>query len=499
MSAVPTGNITNWSWNFGDGNNSNQQNSSNTYNTDGQYQVELIVSTNMGCLDTTTQTATIYPIPIPDIITSNNCLNIISSFTDNSVVNAPANITQYNWDFGDGNSSNQQNPTNLYTNVGNYTVTLSTTSSDGCVAQTNTNIEIYPLPVADFTSSSVCINTPPTIFTDASTIPTGSITQLNWSFSNGNTASGSIVTNTYDFATTTVQNNATLIATSNYGCIDSVTHPVTVFEKPQALFTSNETNVCNLGIINFLDGSNSNTSNINSWQWNFFNGTTPLTQNPTVNYTNDTDLPIFVDVELIVSNTYGCYDTLWVDDYITVIPTPEANFHPSPSLLSTLHPETVFINQSIYSDEYLWDFGDNFGTSIEENPTYIYQNVQETYVVELIAYNYNKFCSDTAYSTVIVKDVLIFYVPNIFTPDNDSFNQVWQPIFTAGVDPYDFHLTVFNRWGEIVWESYDYNAAWNGMYGGSLVQDGVYVWKIEFKETMSDKRHHYTGHVTILK
>lgn len=234
-------------------------------------------------------------------------------------------------------------------------------------------------------------------------------------------------------------------------------------------------------------------------QWNFFNGTQTNEQNPSVNYTNETDQVVYYNVELIATNSFGCSDTTLVNNYIAVVPQPIATFHPSPSLLNTQDTETEFVNQSQLADEYLWDFGDGIGTSIEETPSYEYPAIQADYVVELIAYNYNQFCSDTAYSTVIVKDVIIFYVPNIFTPDNDNFNQTWKPIFTSGVYPYDYHMLVYNRWDEVVWESYNYNAAWDGHYAGKLVEDGVYLWKIDFKETMSDKRHQAEGHVTILK
>ena len=78
--------------------------------------------------------------------------------------------------------------------------------------------------------------------------------------------------------------------------------------------------------------------------------------------------------------------------------------------------------------------------------------------------------------------------------------KTFQPVFYSGFDKYDFHLMIFNRWGEVVFESYNAEKGWNGHYGdGGLVQDGVYVWQIEFKEAMSDRRHTHRGHVTVLK
>ena len=104
---------------------------------------------------------------------------------------------------------------------------------------------------------------------------------------------------------------------------------------------------------------------------------------------------------------------------------------------------------------------------------------------------------------VQVIEELIYYVPNSFTPDGDIFNQTWQPIFTSGFDPYDFTVLVFNRWGEIVWESHDHNEAWDGGYGTGqnyqMCQDGTYTWRIEFKTRVNDERKVITGHVSLIR
>ena len=73
-------------------------------------------------------------------------------------------------------------------------------------------------------------------------------------------------------------------------------------------------------------------------------------------------------------------------------------------------------------------------------------------------------------------------MPNAFTPDDDEFNQTFMPVFTSGFDPQDFTLLIFDRWGELIFESHNHDVGWDGKFQGKLVQDGVYVWKIEFKE-----------------
>ena len=106
---------------------------------------------------------------------------------------------------------------------------------------------------------------------------------------------------------------------------------------------------------------------------------------------------------------------------------------------------------------------------------------------------------DTLTKVIFIAEELIFYVPNAFTPDGDEFNDTFFPVFTSGYDPYDYHLTILNRWGEVIFESYNAAKGWDGTYGGTLVQDGVYVWKIEFGDINNDEKYYHTGHVTVLK
>ena len=112
-------------------------------------------------------------------------------------------------------------------------------------------------------------------------------------------------------------------------------------------------------------------------------------------------------------------------------------------------------------------------------------------------------CSDTAYSTIQVYEELIYYVPNTFTPDNDNYNPTFQPVFTSGFDPQDFVLYIYNRWGELIFESHDASIGWNGTYGSNgeiqMCQDGTYTWKIEFKVTRWDERRVAIGHVNLIR
>ena len=205
------------------------------------------------------------------------------------------------------------------------------------------------------------------------------------------------------------------------------------------------------------------------------------------------------DVTLGTTNDLGCSSSVTYTDYIYVEEVPMAQFTPSQTQLSNLFTEVEFTNNSTNATDYSWTFGDESGQSNETNPTHTYPNEEGgSYLVELVAMS-PLGCSDTAYATIQVIEEVIYYVPNTFTPDGDNYNEYFKPIFTSGYDPYDYDLFIFNRWGEIVWESHDSSVGWDGTYGGKLVQDGTYTWRIEFKTTETDERRLITGHVNLIR
>jgi gliding motility-associated-like protein len=123
-----------------------------------------------------------------------------------------------------------------------------------------------------------------------------------------------------------------------------------------------------------------------------------------------------------------------------------------------------------------------------------------TYVINVIRYNDGCPSLPQSYTVIVTKcEDPIYWIPNAFTPDGDDYNQSFKPIFTSGVDPYDYHLMIFNRWGELLFESYDMTKGWNGKYGGIQCQDGIYTWKVEFKVLKNDEHIMKVGHVVIVK
>ncbi len=123
-------------------------------------------------------------------------------------------------------------------------------------------------------------------------------------------------------------------------------------------------------------------------------------------------------------------------------------------------------------------------------------------VYEIIAIATSNDCPSipqTYTVTVTECDPLLVWVPNTFTPNGDEYNTTWGPVVSGPIDIFDFHLVVFNRWGELVWESNNPDARWDGTYYGKSVLDGVYTWVIDFGIIETDERRLIHGHVTILR
>jgi gliding motility-associated-like protein len=190
-------------------------------------------------------------------------------------------------------------------------------------------------------------------------------------------------------------------------------------------------------------------------------------------------------------------------DAVCVEDIPVAEFSPSTNVINEYNMEVFFNNNSTGASSYVWNFGDNSPNSTDIEPTHDYTNSPYgNYEVMLVAVS-PAGCVDTAYSVIQIIEELIFYVPNSFTPDGDTYNQTFKPVFTSGFDIYDYTLLVYNRWGEVIFESRDANFGWDGSYGSNnqteIVQDGTYTWVIEFKVTMNDERKRVNGHVNVIR
>ena len=205
------------------------------------------------------------------------------------------------------------------------------------------------------------------------------------------------------------------------------------------------------------------------------------------------------DIFMIVVSPQGCIDSAYYPMALHVNPVPTANFIFSPNPPTMFLTEVVFNNGSIGAVDYIWTFEEgNPATSTIEHPTTNFPDGEiGTYEVELIVIS-EFACSDTMILDVQVYPEVLIYAPNAFTPDGDEFNQGWR-VYMEGIDTYNFNLKIFNRWGETIWETNDFNQSWDGTYNGNNVPTGTYIWVVSAKDFLNDDKHTFKGHVNVLR
>lgn len=352
-------------------------------------------------------------------------------------------------------------------------------STDPCLPDTaNFSVEVSAVPTINAgADEDICVGDEITL------TGSGAGTGGTYSWDNG-------VTDGIAFtpgATTTY----TVVGTTEDGCVNSDEVTITVNTLPEVLFEADKLTGCEPLTVTF-ESLNPGLS----FNWQFGDGTTGTGSPVSHTYISDGTF----SVTLTVTSDVGCTASDTYVGYIEVIPQPVASFSYSPSDIFVNNTLVSFTNASSFADHYEWDFGDGSSTTGLTDPNHEFpKSPDQKYTVQLIASN-DLGCADTAKRIIFVKDIALFFIPNTFTPDGDNFNEIFKPVFVSGYDPYDYHLKIFNRWGELVFESYNANYGWNGAYGDKgLVQDGVYIWRIEFGETASDKRTKINGHVTVLK
>jgi gliding motility-associated-like protein len=205
------------------------------------------------------------------------------------------------------------------------------------------------------------------------------------------------------------------------------------------------------------------------------------------------------DLTVVAESDFGCFDTLTVQEILEVDPAPFAEFTITPSELSTVDHVATFQNASTGASLFNWDFA-GLSQSYENSPVYDFPfNISQTFQICLEAVN-EYGCADSVCHFLPLVNEYVFYAPNAFSPDNDGINDVFIPVF-QGFDNSTYHLQIFDRWGEKVFETTDPNQAWTGnVRGGSYYgEGGIYVWQVQLKERDIAEIKKFRGHVTMLR
>lgn len=225
----------------------------------------------------------------------------------------------------------------------------------------------------------------------------------------------------------------------------------------------------------------------------YINGN-PVTQFcPQVNGTNDSVIYVYT--------RSGCS----FDDTLNFVVNPQPNItdiSPDDYFIQLCEGDTsslTYLINSTLPGEVEWTFGES-STAGGLSQTFGLSEFG-IFIVTATLTTAEGCVSPTVNTTITIQECpnTLIYIPNTFTPDGNEHNQTWAPVFTSGFDPMEFHMTVFNRWGNIVWESYNHTSEWDGTLNGVKCQDGTYTYKVWFGDDKTDAKYIITGHMTLVR
>ncbi|MGB4843190.1 MAG: PKD domain-containing protein [Ferruginibacter sp.] len=479
-------NITGYLWNFDDGSSQTTIDAKKKFTTAGIQNIRYRIFTAEGCIGDTIKQIDISPDPLANFgANSPVCLSDSVFITDTSAISS-GTISNWRYNFGDGNSlvrNNNSSFYNSYLTAGTYSISLVTVSALGCISDTaRRTVVIAPKPTASLSYlGSLCTGTPIT-FT-SSYLPAPGSTWY-WDFGDGNTTNtmtGNTATHTYATAQTNI--SVRHMVTNGSGCKSDtgITVIPAINLLPVAAFSIAKDTACETMPILF----SSSATGITAWDWNFGNGTGTSTPPFTRIYNTAGSYP----VSLIVTGNGGCKSAP-VNDILIVNPTPVVNAGPDKNIIGG---NSVTLNASVNPPgtyNYLWtpSTGLNDATILQPLARPL---TNTTYVLK--AENVNTHCSST--DDVLVKIIPDLHIPNSFTPNGDTKNDKW--IIPAMVAHPNALVTILNRYGEMIYVVKNYaSRPWDGSYKGVQQPNGAYVYVIQLNDTRNQV---FQGTVMIIR
>jgi len=470
----------NYLWDFGDGTATDTARTpSHTFVNDTTFvktfTVKLVVSSFIGCSDTAIQYQTVYPL-------SNYKINAKDSICNENLLNlfTIPGANTYQWDFGDGNTlAGEYSVTHNYVNTQStdtvFTASLITTNYFGCKDTTTKQIVINPKPTAAFNAQVTA--------SDAFTVEINNSSQnatiFAWEFGDGSSSTddSGLLQHTYpEPSISPKEYTIQLIVQNNYGCSDTLIQKVSLIYPPPVADFDSSFQGCVPLTVTFIN----KTKYANSYQWDFGDGSTSTQSNAEHTYTETGAFRVSLTATGVGGQSVATPKT------VTVHEKPVVNFNVNPYVVILPDQAITTENLSENGVSYLWNFGDTT-TSTEENPRHIY-TIEGTYYITLTVTT-DKQCvvSYTNPQGVEVRKGGEMTFPTAFIPNtsgpnggnwwsSSNVNEIFHPL-SSGV--MDYHLYIYNRWGELVFVSNDIKIGWDGYYRGTLCKQDVYIWKAE--------------------
>lgn len=463
------------------------------------FPVSLSISQD-NCTETINQQVTLLPNPTVDFTLSDSagCYPLPVSFTS-TVTNATSPMAvEYEWDFGDGETSTDENPTHTYDSNGYFDVRLTIRTTSGCIDTVSLVKDSAVFVSLDSSRNSVDFTYNPSAgcapldvqFTNQSVFEGNA--SFTWTFGDGDSA---FTQNPSHIYTNNGYYDVSLTMITLDKCVDTINFAVDSAIKVSLDSSRNVVDFdffpkegCLPLTVQFSDSS---TFEGNAdFFWDFGDGTLSTDQNPTKVYTDSGAY----SVGLLLITKDKCVDTLvkTLGDTLRILPRPTAVITASDSAKPLKQANFRFTNtgsEFVQSSRYLVN-----GVEVATSDILDYQFVDTGhYVIDYIAIN-DLGCEDTSSVRILVFDEFEFIIPNVFTPNNDGVNEVFQ-MRACGV--YEYEIQIYNRFGDKVFESNSMNINWDGRISGRKASSGSYYYTIRIRDFRGEYLN-YNGAVTVL-
>lgn len=413
------------------------------------------------------------PLIISSNITNVDCFGLSSGSIDVTLNGGTAPFTYY-WNTG---ATSQD----LY-NVASGQYTLAVTDANNCVSSNIFNIT-QPLSSVNVTPTVTDVSCYGYIDGAASISVSGGVPPYAYLWT---------TSDTLNFIDSLTAGTYSVTVTDANGCVNILNLDVTQPAPLIPQFTYQVNGICAPVTVDFTNISQGSPSNC---AWQFGNG---QTLNDCGNFSYTYNLPGCYSVTLSTSLSNGCVSSVTMDSIVCVLQGPQAEFVVIPSNDVFYSGEVSFANSSVNADFYVWDFGDGSPLSTKEEPSHEYAVMTaDTYIITLIATD-SIGCVDTAVVSFKIDEDFIVYVPNAFTLDDDGINEVFIPVFSNRNEVKKYRIMIFNRWGDMIWETTDMSTGWDGRANGKDCQDDIYTWKLVLTR-QNNEQQILVGHVSLLR
>ncbi len=350
--------------------------------------------------------------------------------------------------------------------IGEYEGRLYLNPGTDCGDTARIRVRIFPEIKADFEYEYDTCVAGPAAFTDLSSSGTAGISNWNWDFGDGG---GSSNQNPRYIYSEPGEKLVRLRITDTNGCRDSISKQISYFPAPALLIVSPSSFTgCAPGSI-FFDNLSTPVDESYDVQWDFGDGGGATEISPEYVFTREGTFSVTLDI----TSPIGCQTDTAFTDLITIEPSPVADFTYSPQEVDNFNPEVQFTDQSSGAGKWFWELEGN-AYFTQQNPTYKFQDTGRQEVRLIVTHPSG--CQDTAVQIIDIVPKVTFFLPNAFSPNDDSVNDVFiGKGYLEGIR--EFELSIWNRWGEMIFRSTDPLLGWNGRKNntGKPAPVGVYV------------------------